>query len=53
MTYHEALDAEITREEAQREIAKHDVPGGFQLFLQEVGDKEEYLGHEVLDWLGY
>lgn len=53
MTYHDALDAEITREEARLEIAKHDAPGGFQLFLQEAGDKDEYLGHEVLDWLGY
>lgn len=53
MTYNEALDAEVTREEARREIAKYDVPGGFELFLQEVGDKAEYLGREVLDWLGH
>lgn len=53
MTYNEALDAKVTREEARREIAKYDVPGGFELFLQEVGDKAEYLGREVLDWLGH
>ena len=52
-TYFEACDAEVTREEARLEIARHDVDGGFIRFLQEVGDRETYLGKEVLDWLGY
>ena len=52
-TYEEACEAEVTREEAMLEIAKHDVEGGFELFLKEVGDRESYLGKEVLDWLGY
>lgn len=52
-TYEEACEAEVTREEARLEIAKHDVDGGFALFLKEVGDRETYTGREVLDWLGY
>lgn len=52
-TYEEACDAEVTREEARQEIAKHDVDGGFEAFLRDVGDKETYSGQEVLDWLGY
>ena len=52
-TYEEACDAEVTREEARLEIAKHDVDGGFESFVQEVGDRETYTGQEVLDWLGY
>lgn len=52
-SYLEACEAEVTREEARREIAKHDVDGGFDLFLREVGDREMYSGQEVLDWLGY
>lgn len=52
-SYLEACEAEITRAEAEAEIAKHDVPGGFNLFLSEVGDKPIYTGDEVLSWLGY
>lgn len=52
-TYFEACEAEVTREEARLEIASHDVEGGFIRFLQEVGDRETYMGKEVLDWLGY
>lgn len=44
---------DISREEARREIARHDVEGGFEAFLAEVGDRERYYGHEVLEWLGY
>lgn len=53
MTYEEAIEATVTRDEAQREIAKHDVEGGFAAFIRDVGDKAEYSGKEVLDWLGY
>ncbi|WP_177318120.1 hypothetical protein [Burkholderia ubonensis] len=52
-TYHEACDWTVTRAEAEAEIAKHDAEGGFAAFLAEVGDREEYEGKEVLDWLGY
>ena len=47
----EALDLEVTRAEAIAEIDRHDVEGG-SAFLA-VGDKPEYIGSEVLDWLGY
>jgi hypothetical protein len=53
MNYDEAFEAVVTREEARREVARHDVEGGFEVFLQEVGDRAEYLGGEVLAWLGY
>lgn len=52
-SYEEAVDMEVTRREAQLEIARHDVDGGFEQFLKDVGDKETYTGKEVLDWLGY
>ena len=53
MNYEDACDAEVTREEARVEIEKHDLPGAFDLFLQEVGDRPTYIGREVLDFLGY
>lgn len=53
MNYHEAIEAEVSREEARREIEKHDCDGGFEQFLKDVGDKETYTGEEVLGWLGY
>ena len=53
MTYDEAIKAMVSREQARLEIAKHDVDGGFEAFLIEVGDREQYSGQEVLDWLGY
>ena len=49
--YYDALEYEVTRAEARREIALHDAD--WWQFLEEVGDKEEYMGYEVLDWLGY
>ncbi len=47
----EALDL-VTRAETIAEIDRHDVEGGAAAFLA-VGDKPEYFGSEVLDWLGY
>ncbi len=52
MTLDEAMETIVTREEARREIAKHDGEG-FDLFLQDMGDRQEYEGSEVLNWLGY
>ncbi|WP_193389796.1 hypothetical protein [Burkholderia cepacia] len=52
-SYEEACDLMVTRAEAEAEIRKHDVDGGFAAFLAEVGDKPEYEGKDVLDWLGY
>lgn len=51
MYYYEACDAEITRQEAIREIKKHGLDP--TEFFTDVGDKEEYIGQEILDWLGY
>lgn len=53
MDYEEACEATVTREEARREIARHDCDGGFDAFLAEVGDRATYNGSEVLGWLGY
>jgi hypothetical protein len=52
-TYLEACEATVTRAEARAEIDRHDVDGGFERFVQEVGDQPEYSGQQVLDWLGY
>ncbi|WP_199851926.1 hypothetical protein [Variovorax sp. PMC12] len=52
MPYEEAIEATVTREQARREIAKHDCEG-FAQFLADVGDRATYTGKEVLDWLGY
>lgn len=52
MDYFEAISAEVSRAEAKAEIEGHDCEG-WDAFLAEVGDKETYLGKEVLDWLGY
>ncbi len=49
----DAWDLEVTRQEAIDEIERHDVEGGVAAFLAEVGDKPEYMGEEVLGWLGY
>jgi hypothetical protein len=51
--YFEACNLIVTRAEAKAEIEKHDIDGDFETFLAEVGDREEYEGREVLDWLGY
>ena len=52
MNYEDAKEATVSREEALREIAKHDCEGA-AAFLSDVGNKSEYTGAEVLDWLGY
>lgn len=52
MNYDEAAEATVSREQARREIAKHDCEG-FTQFLEDCGDKPEYEGREVLNWLGY
>ena len=54
MNYDEAVEATVSKAEAKREIQKHDWDGdAWETFLEDVGEKEEYLGQEVLDWLGY
>jgi len=51
MTYTEACDTTVTREEAIKEINLHHVD--VKEFFVECGDKVEYAGEEVLGWLGY
>jgi hypothetical protein len=51
MNYEEAMEATVTREEAEREIRKHGI-NPTEFFL-EVGYRDTYTGAEVLSWLGY
>lgn len=51
MDYNEAKQATITRAEAIAEIKEHNAD--LMEFFEEVGDKPEYTGEEVLGWLGY
>ncbi len=57
MNYDEAMEATVSRGEAMEEIRLHPTGAGFQIdwhsFLDEVGDASDYLGAEVLRWLGY
>jgi len=50
-SYEEAVEAEVSADEARREIEKHGLE--WQDFLNDVGMKDLYTGQEVLDWLGY
>ena len=53
MTYEEAINATITKEEARREIELHGL--SFDDFVEDAGDGEAltYPGQKVLEWLGY
>ena len=51
MTYEQAIEAVVTRREAIDEIAAHGLD--FSDFVEEYGNREEYQGADVLDWLGY
>jgi hypothetical protein len=51
MSYEEAMEAEVTKEEARREILRHGHDA--EDFFREVGDRATYAGSEVLGWLGY
>ena len=61
MNYFEAMESTITKEDALKEIRKHFTGDALtsnaclnvEEFLEDVGDKENYKGSEVLDWLGY
>ncbi|WP_175971935.1 hypothetical protein [Burkholderia sp. BCC0322] len=50
-SYNDACEMTITRAEAEAEVRRHF--GNFTEFLADVGDREEYEGREILDWLGY
>ena len=51
MTYEEAVQSRVSKEEALREVAYHGAD--WDAFLEEMGDRQEYSGKEVLQWLGY
>ena len=46
-------DALVSYAEAKEEIAQHHLENDFHLFLREYGTKKQYLGKDVLLWLGY
>lgn len=54
MTYYESADGiKITKDRAYLELKKHGVECEWELFLSDMGDKEEYEAQDVLGWLGY
>ena len=58
MNYEEACFVTVSKEEAKYEIKKHSVYQEDFLnlwddFVKEYGDKENYKGKHVLDFLGY
>lgn len=53
LNYWEVWDSVVTHAEARAEIARHDIGETFDDFVREVGDRQIYFGHEVIEWLGY
>ena len=51
MSFAEAMQAEVIREAAEREILRHHLDPVD--FFREVGERPWYTGAEVLGWLGY
>ena len=51
MTYEEAMETTVTRAQAFAEVRRHHCDP--TEFVAEVGDRAEYDGAEVLEWLGY
>ena len=51
MSFDDAIEAVVTKREAIAEIKAHGLDP--QEFFDEVGRKEEYVGLDVLSWLGY
>lgn len=49
--YYEACEAIVTKQDAIDEVERH--RANVSDFLNDVGNKEEYKGSEVLYWLGY
>ena len=50
--YESAIGEMITKQRAFLELEKHGIDD-YDEFLNDVGDKLEYLATDVLDWLGY
>jgi len=51
VNYLEACEAIVTRREAQREIERHGMD--WADLVADLGDRPEYSGSEILNWLGY
>lgn len=51
MDFEQALTAEVTRQEAERELQRHGAT--FADFARECGNRPTYAGAIVLRWLGY
>ena len=51
MGYSEAIEYTVTKEEARKEIRLHGLR--FRDFTSDLGNKQNYSGSEVLNWLGY
>lgn len=52
MSYEEAIQETVTRQQAIRELKRHSIVS-LEEFFAEVGDRAEYAAKDVLDWLGY
>ena len=51
MDYHDACEAIVSRQEARLELEAHGAL--FYEFTIERGDRDEYYGYEILNYLGY
>ena len=51
MSFTEAMQSEVTRDQVDSEIRRHDLDPTD--FFAEVGERPWYTGAEVLYWLGY
>lgn len=51
-SYWEAINlTDISAAESKREVEKHGL--SWDAFVSEVGEKAEYEGAEILNWIGY
>ena len=50
--YESSKNVTITRDRAIRELKNHCVDD-YDSFYKDMGYHENYMAHEVLDWLGY
>ena len=51
MDYHDACEAIVSRQEARLELEAHGAL--FYEFTIARGDRDEYYGYEILNYLGY
>lgn len=51
MTYEQAIEETVSKKAALTEVRNHGC--SVSEFIEEMGDKENYQGEDVLNWLGY